>query len=191
MKKSLYFVLFFLAACSSSPYKANDIDTKLEDQKAVGRGETLGTNKNGEVVIQKKVELASSMKDLQSDVYTLETEIYGDEHLGRKGLYGALRDCRDQGRSKALGGDGKVTPPPKKDIKTRGEDVSLTALIEKINPGRIGRDEEQQLVAVTEDYLLERIKRFENYRETYLERKEWFNEEIRKCKAEIAERSQQ
>jgi hypothetical protein len=192
MRKIFYtLVLCFLSSCSSSPYKAQDIDTRLDDQTPIGQGETLGTNKKGEVVIQKKVELASSMKDLQSEVYALETELYGDEQLGRKGLYGALRDCRDESRSQVRGGDGKVSPPPKKDIKTRSEDTNLTALIDKINPGQVGRDEEKQLVAVTEDYLIERIKRFENYRESYLERKDWFNEELRKCKAQLAERVSQ
>lgn len=175
--------------CATNPHKAKNIETEIENKEDVGAGETVGTNDKGEMIVQKKVQLATFLRDLQVDVYKMESEIYGDESTGRSGLYGVLRDCRDDVRSKKVGGDGKVAPPPKKDIKTKGEDMSITAIIEKIRPGKLGKDEEKKLVAVTEDYLSDRIKRFEGYKETYQERKEWFQEEIRKCKAEALEKA--
>ncbi len=177
--------LCVFVACASNPNKAEIIKTKLDDKDEVGSGQNLGTNDKGEMVVQKKVRLATYLKDLQIEVYSQEVAIYGDESIGRKGLYGVLRDCRDESRHKKNGGDGKVTPPPTKDIKTAGEDMSISALLEKIKPGQVGRDEQKQLVGVTEDYLVDRIKRFEGYRTSYQERKDWFDEEIRKCQASL------
>jgi hypothetical protein len=66
--------------------------------------------------------------------------------------------------------------------------MSITPILEKIKGGKVGKDEEKQLVAVSEDYLLERIKRFEKYKDDYSDRKEQMSEEIRKCQAELKER---
>jgi hypothetical protein len=172
-----------LMACSTNPNKAEDIKTKLDSQEDVGGGQSVGTNDKGEMIVQKKVRLATYLRDLQREVYAQEVEIYGDDSVGRKGLFGVLRDCRDEVRNKKNGGDGKVSPPPMKDIKTAGEDMQISALIEKLKPGQVGRDEQKQLVGVSEDYLMDRIKRFESYRTSYQERKDWFEEEIRKCQA--------
>jgi hypothetical protein len=175
-----------VAACSHNPHKAEKIETKIENQEVIKPGESLGLNDKGEMIFQKKIQLASYLKDLQVEVYSLETEIYGDDSTGRKGIYGALRDCLDEVRSKKHGGDGKVAPPPTKDIRTKGEDMTITALLEKAKEGKIGLDEKKKLVGVTEEYLLDRTKRFEGYRSVYQDRKEWFNEQNRKCEADLA-----
>ena len=178
----------FINGCSSNPNKAEKIDTKLEHKEDVGGGQSLGINDKGEMVVQNKVRLATYLRDLQRDVYSTETDIYGDDSVGRGGLYGVLRDCKDEARSKKYGGDSKVTPPPERDIKTAGEDISITAIIEKVNPGKMGVDENKQLVGVSEDYLTDRIKRFEGYKVSYQERKSWFQEEIRKCQADLKDK---
>jgi hypothetical protein len=185
---ALFLSLFLVvAACASNPNKPTDINTKVENQEDVGGGTITGTNDKGEMITQKKVELGTYLRDLQREVYGLETEIYGNEETGSKGQYGALRDCRDQARLKENGGDGKVTPPPKKNVLTKGEDMSLTPILEKLKPGKVGSDENKKLVAVSEDYLLDRIKRFEKYKEDYQDRKEQFSEDIRKCQADLTE----
>ena len=180
--------LFLVVGCASNPNKAKDIDTKIENQEDVSGGVVTGTNDKGEMITQKKVELGTYLRDLQREVYGLETDIYGNSETGSKGQFGALRDCRDQARLKENGGDGKVTPPPKKNILTKGEDMTLTPILEKLKPGKVGSDENKKLVAVSEDYLLDRIKRFEKYKEDYKDRKEQFDEDIRKCQAELTER---
>ena len=175
-------------ACASNPNKEEKIKTNLDNKENVGGGETLGTNDKGEMVVQNKIRLATYLHDLQIQVYSLETTIYGDESVGRSGLYGVLRDCKDQARSKKYGGDSKVSPPPAKDIKTAGEDVSIGSMIDKLKPGQIGRDEQKQLVGVTEEYLGDRIKRFEGYKTSYQERKDWFDEEVRKCQTDLKDK---
>lgn len=177
-------VLFL--GCASNPNKAEKIETEIKSREDIGGGVVAGLNDKGEMVASKKVKLGTYLRDLQKDVYSLETEIYGDTN--NRGLYGSLRDCRDKSRSKEYGGDGKVTPPPQKNILTKSEDMTLTPVLEKLKAGKIGEDESKQLVAVSEDYLLDRIKRFEKYKDDYEERKTQFDEEIRKCQAEIKER---
>lgn len=178
----------FTISCSSNPNKAEKIDTKLDNKEDVGGGQALGINDKGEMVVQNKVRLATYLHDVQVDVYSLETDIYGDESVGRSGLYGVLRDCKDEARSKKYGGDSKVSPPPDKDIKTASEDMSLTPILEKAKAGKIGKDENKQLVGVSEDFLTDRIKRFEGYKSTYQDRKVWFQEEIRKCQTDLSDK---
>ncbi len=174
-------------ACSNTS-RRTDIGTKLDGQEDVGGGTSIGFNDKGDAVFQKKVRIATYLRDLQAEVYNLETEIYGNEETGRSGLYGVLRDCKDEARSSKYGGDSKVTPPPTKDIKTRGEDSYLGAVIDKIPSVRYGTDESKAFVSVSEVYLTDRLKRFESYRTSYQERKTWFQEEIRKCKADLKEK---
>jgi hypothetical protein len=185
------FLCLGLMACASNPNKPKDIETKIDNQEDVGGGAVAGTNDKGEMITQKKIQLGTYLRDLQREVYSLETQIYGDDSTGNKGLYGALRDCRDQARKKENGGDGKVTPPPKKNILTKGEDMALTPILEKIKPGKVGSDENKKLVAVSEDYLLDRIKRFEKYKEDYQDRKEQFDEDTRKCQADLSDKKAQ
>jgi len=179
-----------ISACSTNPNKAEKIETNLQNKEDMGAGQSLGENDKGEMVVQQKVKLATYLKDLQTEVYTMETHIYGDDSTGRSGLYGVLRECKDESRSKKYGGDAKVTPPPAKDIKTTGEDINMTAIIDKVMPGRMGKDENKQLVGVSEDYLSNRIKRFEGYKSSYQERQSWFDEEIRKCQADLKDKKE-
>ncbi len=183
-------LLLSLSACSTNPNKAESVETKLSNKEDVGGGQSLGLNDKGEMVVQNKVRLATYLKDLQTEVYTLEAQIYGDQSVGRSGLYGVLRDCKDESRSKKYGGDSKVTPPPAKDIKTKGEDLSISAIIEKVTPGKMGKNENKQLVGVSEEYLSDRIKRFEGYKSSYQERQVWFDEEVRKCQTDLKDKKE-
>ncbi len=161
---SFLFLVFGIFGCGTNPNKPVQQDTQLEKSEAVAHDTQIGMNDKGEVVMSKKVRLADQLKDLQKEVYGLESEIYGHEEYGRKGLYGVLKKCLDEGD--------ELKRLPARTILTKGE--------EDIR-GKMVLDEKDQLVNVTEEYFLERIKRFESYKDAYSRQKDDFEEKVRVC----------
>lgn len=177
----LVLLTLFVCACSTNPHKAKEIETNLEHKEDAGQGVTLGLNKDGEMVTQKKMKMVDYLRILQREVYELEYEIYGNRELGRKGMFGALTDCLDEARSKKLGGDGKASALPQKSVLTSAEDFQFS---------KIGLDEKKELVAVTEEFLADRIKRFEGYKANYNQQRDDFEDRLRICKASLNEKKQ-
>lgn len=162
----LSFLAFgLLAGCSTNPNKAEEAKTRLENAEDVGANVSVGQNDKGEVLTSRKQKLADQLRDLQKDVYEMETEIYGDNKLGRKGIYGVLRECLDAG--------GEVKRLPTRSILTKGEDKFS---------GKMVVDEDKKLVNVNDEYFLDRIKRFEGYKDSYESQKDDFEEKLRVCK---------
>lgn len=157
---------FLMVACSSNPHRPTEQDTTLQNAQDVGGGVTVGQNEKGEVVTSRKKKLADQLRDLQRSVYQLESDIYGHPEYGRPGLYGVLKDCYDK--------DGELKRLPGKAILTKKED--------RID-GKMVIDENKDLVTVSEEFFLDRIKRFEDYRERYAAQKEDFAEKVRICQA--------
>lgn len=170
MMRSLLFGLLILTffGCSSNPNKPEETTTVLENSQAVAHDTQLGLNEKGEVVASRKVKLADQLVGLQKEVYELEMEVYGSQALGRKGLYGILRKCLDEGD--------ELKRLPARTILTKGE--------EDIR-GKMVLDEDKNLVNVSEEFFVERIKRFEGYRESYLSQRDDFDERIRICNHEL------
>lgn len=161
-------VVFAIVGCKTNPHKAIEAETAIKNQESVGGGVTLGQNDKGEVVTQRKQRLADQLRDLQSNVYQLESDIYGHEEYGRKGLFGVLKECLDSNPS------GELKRLPSRTVLTKGED--------KFN-GRMVIDENKNLVNVSDEYFLDRIKRFEDYRERYEKQKDDFEDRVRICQA--------
>lgn len=161
-----------IVGCQSNRHKAEKIETKIERGQEVS-GETLGV-KDGNLVIQRKVEMAEEVRRLQNEVYGLEDRVYGNRKYGSKGLYGALKDCRIQQTSKELGGDGKLmwTEP-------------LERVTDKEEEFRIGIDENDKLVGVSEEFLKDRIDRFRKYRATLQKRQDEYEEKLDICDAAV------
>jgi len=160
--------LLTFVGCSSNPNKPEETTTVLENSQAVAYDTQLGLNEKGEVVTSRKIKLADQLVGLQKEVYELEMEVYGNQELGRKGLYGILRKCLDEGD--------ELKRLPARTILTKGE--------EDIR-GKMVLDEDKNLVNVSEEFFLERIKRFEGYRESYLSQRDDFDERIRICNYEL------
>ena len=164
-----------LNGCASNPNKAKKIKTNMERHENV-QGESVGI-KNGEMVIQKKQDLAEAMRRLQVSVYELEDKVYGNEERGSWGLYGVLKDCRMKLSSKKFGGNGHLMWMEKIDRVTDREDNM-----------KVGLDEKNDLVAMKQEYLLDRIKRFQRYKKILVSRENDFNTKIDICKTDLASR---
>ncbi len=162
----------------ANPNKAEKIETKGEKMKAIGDNTSVGLNKKGEMISRKKVEMADHLQQLQRKVYTLEEEVYGNDEMGNKGKWGTLKECMKQANSKELGGDGKIHPSPEKRQVTKRESQL-----------KIGLDEQGNLVGISDEYLKDRIERFNGYEEILQKDKDFYDEKIQICQALIAEKT--
>jgi hypothetical protein len=172
--KSVTGFLTLLAAlsfvgCKSNPHKAEKIETEMEKTQDVSGGEKIGV-KDGNMVVQKKVQMNEELRRIQYEVYELEDRVYGNRKYGSKGLYGALKGCREELTSKKLGGDGKLmwTEPSER----------ITDKEEEFN---VGVDEKEKIVGVSEEFLKDRIARFKKYKQTLTKRQDEYEEKLEIC----------
>jgi len=166
-------VLLVLGGCRSNPHKAEKIGTEMEKSADVGAGERVGI-KDGNMIVQKKVMMNEELRRLQYEVYELEDRVYGHRKYGSKGLYGALKSCREESVSKKLGGDGKLVWTEPIDRVTDKEDEF-----------NIGIDEKEKIVGVSEEFLKDRIARFKKYKHTLLKRQDEYEEKLEICDANL------
>jgi hypothetical protein len=178
MRSQLLLVLSLVvfAGCSSSPHKAEEIETKVENKGEV-KDEVVGINKDGNMVVQRKVKMSEELRRIQYEVYELEDRVYGNRKFGSKGLYGVLKDCRTEVASKKNGGDGKL-----RFIEP------LERVTDKEEEYKIGLDEDKQLVGVSEEFLKDRITRFQGYKQVLVKRQDEYEEKVDICKAELKAR---
>lgn len=162
-----------ITGCRSNPHKAEKIKTDMEKSSDVGGGEKVGV-KNGDMIVQKKVQMNEELRRLQYEVFELEDRVYGNRKYGSKGLYGALKQCKEESVSKKLGGDGKLMWTEPVDRVTDKE--------EEFN---IGIDEKDKIVGVSEEFLKDRIARFKKYKTTLDKRQDEYEEKLEICDAAL------
>lgn len=170
---SLVCLSVLAAACSHNPHKAEKIETKIEKSDTVSGDTELGV-KDGNMVVQRKVRMNEELRTLQNDVYELEDRVYGNRKYGSLGLYGVLRDCRTQLADKDNGGTGKLqwTEP-------------IDRVTDKDDDFKVGIDEKEKLVGVSEEMLKDRIERFRNYKSVLQKRQDEYEEKVSICKNEL------
>ncbi len=158
--------------CASNPHKAKEIETEMEKSSTFGT-EKIGV-KDGNMVVQKKVEMNDELRRLQNEVYSLEDRVYGNRKYGSAGLYGALKTCRVKQTSKEMGGDGKLMWTEPMDRVTDKEDE-----------WEVGVDEQEKIVGVSEEFLKDRIVRFQKYKQTLQKRQDEYEEKLEICDAAV------
>lgn len=163
----------WISGCRSNPHKAQKLDTEMKSGQDVSEGEQVGV-KDGNMIVQKKVAMNEELRKLQYEVYELEDRVYGNRKYGSKGLYGALKGCREESVSKKHGGDGKLMWTEPMDRVTDKE--------EEFN---IGLDEKEKVVGVSEEFLKDRIARFKKYRQTLMKRQDEYEEKLEICDASL------
>ena len=165
---------FVLVGCSTNKHKAEKINTAMEREEAVAGDDKVGVNKDGDLVVQRKVAMNEELRRIQYEVYELEDRVYGNRKYGSRGLYGTLKACREQLAKKENGGEGKLrwTEP-------------LERITDKEEEYKIGIDEKNKLVAVIEEYLKDRIERFRGYKTVLMKREDEYTDKNEICKAEL------
>ena len=176
--KNLHLVMFglvlSLSACRSNPHKAEELKTNLNQAQSVSGAQQVGV-KNGEMVVMDKAQISERLRDLQNSVYGLEDKVYGMRKLGSLGQYGELKSCQRKLASRQYGGTGTLvwTEP-------------LDRVTDKEEELKIGMNEKKELVGVSEEYLKDRLQRFQGYRQILQKRSDEFEERIQSCKADLA-----
>ena len=170
MKKWIFIGLMMTLSSCSSKKKLEALDTEIKDKTAINSSTLIGKNNSGDTVIQEKSKLADYLLELEKQVYTSEETIYGNKSYGNIGKYGALENCMTELQKKTTGRWGMVELPEK---------VLFTKL--GAPKKRAGIDEKKQLVVLSEEEITARIKRFEEYKQTYEDQEEWFDVEIKNC----------
>lgn len=165
-----------MAGCASNPHKAKDVETNIDNSAQVSGDTKIGV-KDGNLVVQKKVQMNEELRRLQNEVYSLEDKVYGNRKYGSEGLYGALKTCKKKLSSKALGGTGKLrwTEP-------------IDRVTDKEDEWNIGIDEKEKVVGVSEEFLKDRIRRFRGYRKVLQKREDEYKEKVEICDAELEAR---
>ena len=165
-------ILIFLG-CSSNPNKAEKIDTQISNAQSINSETTLGL-KDGNMIVQRKVDMNEELRKLQYEVYELEDRVYGNRKYGSLGLYGVLRECKSQLADTKNGGDGKLiwTEP-------------MDRITDKEDEFKIGIDEKNKLVAVSEEFLKDRIERFRGYKKILNSRQDEYEEKVAICKTTL------
>ena len=165
-----------LAACASQLEKDNevkDLNTQLEDEKRIAGDDRIGVRDN-KLKVQKKVLLAEELRSLENKTYAIEHEVYGSREYGTKGLYGAYKDCRGEVNSVKYGGTGKLAP-----IEPAAPVINEDPLL------NFGKDEEGQLVGISEEFLSQRIDRFKKYRSLLKKRRIEYETKLSICENDV------
>lgn len=165
--------LVLLTQCKSNPHKAEKIDTEIRNHGQVSGDTSLGV-KDGNMLVQKKVQMNEELRRVQTEVYELEDRVYGNRKFGSLGLYGVLRQCKSDISDPKYGGDGKVkwTEP-------------MDRITDKEDEFKIGLDEKDKLVGVSEEFLKDRLERFRGYKKTLMARQDEYEEKVQICKTEM------
>lgn len=174
-KLSTVFVVFLLlpllvfnSGCKSNPHKAEILDTKTDNESVVANHEKVGVDANGDMVYQKKVQMAEELRKLQNDVFEIEDKVYGTRKYNTKGLYGKYADCLR-----------KLKPDQKGDLAKLDK---LDRWSDKEEEVKIGIDKDAgKLASVTEEKLKDRIAKFQEYRRVLQDRQDEYTESLKTC----------
>lgn len=161
------------SSCSHNPNKAEKIDTSIKNSDVVSGDTSVGV-KDGNMIVQRKALMSEDLRRLQYETYELEDRVYGNRRYGSLGLYGVLKGCREQLSDPKNGGDGKLKwTEPMDRVTDKEEDLKL------------GIDEKDKIVAVSEELLNDRIQRFRGYKKLLMQRQDEYEDKISICNSEI------
>lgn len=163
----------YMTACASNPHRAKKIDAKMESSEEISGDTRLGI-KDGNMVVQKKVQINDELRRLQNEVYQIEDHVYGSRKYGSKGLYGSLKTCRSKLTSKKYGGTGRLmwTEP-------------IDRITDKEDEWNVGVDEKEKIIGISQEFLLDRIQRFKSYKKRLQKRQDEYEEKLEICDAAL------
>jgi predicted nuclease with TOPRIM domain len=163
----------FLVGCASQEEKVSlDETQKLDREFVAGTGnknETVG-EKDGTIVIQKKVSLQEDMSKVADDIDDLENSIYGLSRKDPGGLWLKLKECRKKVSDVRLGGNGVP------DSMEAWEKPSATETDTKYR-----LDKKKYVVAVSEEQLEDRLTKLKNTKNTLERRYSEFKDKLDAC----------
>ncbi|MEY4616164.1 MAG: hypothetical protein RJB66_1124 [Pseudomonadota bacterium] len=158
-------------SCSSkekkdADIKAQDLKTSVERAELLSSKETLGVNKDEEVIVQKKTKLVDYLKEVSYEVRKKQDELYGSRRFNTRGLFGRYEECMSQKKQK---------PKIARQMVLKDQELG------QINADKFGYDEKGQLVAVEEQKLRDKIRDMEDKKNRLFAQEEELLTEVRTC----------
>jgi len=163
----------FLFSCSSKSKKDADIkdqqiSTKIEKAEPLNQSESLGVNKDEEVIVQKKTNLVDYLKNVSFQVRRKQDELYGSRKFNTRGLFGRYEEC--------LVGK-KQKPKVARQMVLKDDELG------QIEAGKFGYDEKGQMVALEEQKLRDKIRDMEDKKNRLYAQEEELLSEINTCES--------
>ncbi len=167
-----------LTGCGSKEKKVSmDEPEKLEREyvnKTDARNETVG-EKDGSIVIQKKMSLEEDMARVRDAINDAESSIYGSSRQDPGGMWLKLKECRKKVSDARLGGNG-VPEAMEKWEKISATDPELKYRVEG----------KKKVVAVSEEQLEDRLGHMKNVKNILDRRYEEFKDKLDACEDRYA-----
>lgn len=166
-KSLLLFAVFCFVGCASNKKEEIPvIDTKLNQGQNLGGDSQVGQNSSGAMVYQEKSNVLQNLVNLENEVMLLQDEVYGTEKYKSKGLFGKVKDCRKKQALKT--GEMKYIP-------------EKTIVMDEDQP-KVGIEAgTQQYISWTEEKISDRTKRFQGYKQKFLDIREELEDFLEKC----------
>jgi len=174
MKKALSlfsFLSLVLAGCTSD--KVKDVQTELKHQEASSKDTTVGVNEDGNMVVQRNVNLAKELRRLEQQVKETEDRVYGTRAYNTTGLSGKLKKCA---ATKPEGEQKKFEVDPLDRLSDTDHDLNLAEDREAGVDTKTGK-----LIVQSEEKLSAKIKKLTKYRLKLTEKEDEIQTKLARC----------
>ena len=172
---SLTIFLSLVTACSSKDkkdedIKAQEVSTVLNRAETINNKETLGTNKDEEVIVQKKTKIVDYLKEVSYQVRKKQDELYGSRRFNTRGLYGRYEECMAAKKQK---------PKIARQMVLKDQELG------QISADKVGYDEKGQLIALEEQKLREKVRDMEEKKNRLYGQEEELLAELKACENDV------
>lgn len=171
----IFGVMWLLGSCTN-PNKVHKMEEPMESTQNIGAKEQIGL-KDGELQVQKKVQLGEELRKIREEVLNLEDDILGNRKFGAQGLNGKLRQCRGKIKKDADRFEVKVP--------VRIADTEEGKMIERSSGRKGAIDNNKNLVLLDEEGLGTQINRFQEQRQTLHKLEDEIREKLAACEGEL------
>lgn len=176
MKKLIFaFCLVVLGVgCSSkskkdADIKAQEISTNVDKGEKITEKETVGVNKDEEVIVQKKTKLTDYLKDIAFQVRKKQDELYGSRRFNTRGLYSRYETCMAAKKQK---------PKVARQMVLKDDELG------QIEADKFGYDEKGEMVALQEQKLRDKIRDMEDKKNRLYAQEEELTAELTSCEGD-------
>lgn len=173
MKKLILLISFgfIIFGCSSkskkdADIKAQELTSKVDKAEMLNQSESIGVNKDEEVIVQKKTKLVDYLKDISYQVRKKQDELYGSRRFNTRGLYGRYEAC--------VAGK-KQKPKIARQMVLKDDELG------QLEAGKFGYDEKGEMVALEEQKLRDKIRDMEDKKNRLYAQEEELLAEVNAC----------
>jgi len=167
----LIFSLSIFIACTSD--KVKEVQTDLQNKEISSKDTSVGVNKDGNMVVQKNVNLARELRRLDQEIKETEDRVFGTRAYNTTGLAGKLKKCaatksEDEAKNYSLDQFERMSDAD--------HDLNLAEDREAGTDKNSGK-----LIVQNEEKLSAKIKKMTKYRSQLIEKEDEIQTKLTKC----------